>query len=895
MFDFIRDLLGVDDTRDALWKMLPPEDRSFRFSAYPRDAAVPVVYGTGRVQGKVIWAAPEFEFKAVSYKDSNLVYGVPVIPAVIAIAEGPVTVTKYFRDGKEVPFNTGTTDAKPLCGRNYGTDVSEVRTGTASQAAIPSLHSSGPPAQPSYGYVSYFYSSTLICENKSLPDVGFEVVGFCATLPNGQAHPADVITDLLTNTRYGAGLPASAVDVDHGPDGQTSTGYRAYCDAMGFTVSGVLESTGSAIDFLKNLLDSTNSAAVWSDGTLRIVPLAEANLPAAVALGVDDFIVPSPDEEPITVTRRPSEECRNIHPVRYRSSSFNYEERTAEASALDSVQVEGPKRAQDFQSVWITSDQVARNLAQLRAVRDSSVRNVLTFRLGWRHAALEPGDLVALTEPGLGISGMVCRIRSIEEDDQGTLTVEAEERPTGVANVITMEPQGADGLNTPPPYYVASVAEAALKVAASTVIPMKLWDFGPTDAGWTLTNLTGASVEASTARRYTVTTTGGYLSVTGLNLLPAESHGIAIRFRVVSGGSWEGALAYSNSNHSFSDSYSETFSFAPGEWTVRVLDLRTSGDFLSGGNITGFRFKLMSDTGSVVDLDWVQVGRFGTLSADLSNVIPGSVSADLLANGAVSAAKLADGSVSAAKLVAGAVGSDALATSAVVADKIAAGVIGTDHLVANAITAGKIAAGAMATSNYAEDGSGNPTTGAKLDHEGTALKVAAGNLQIGTKLLSEADIDIFNFGSANHGFTRSNGNGSYTNSGGIGVWPLASDFTGAQGMARDSYVVQGVVTTGSTACSLKVTAAGTYLISYRLSGRCTTSATDLTTKIKKNGSYLESTYVVSTLPAANAFVHHGDMVSLALAANDQIEVGIYVSPSLTIQVSDLSLFIQRLA
>jgi hypothetical protein len=44
--------------------------------------------------------------------------------------------------------------------------------------------------------------------------------------------------------------------------------------------------------------------------------------------------------------------------------------------------------------------------------------------------------------------------------------------------------------------------------------------------------------------------------------------------------------------------------------------------------------------------------------------------------------------------------------------------------------------GAISTPNYAEDGSGNPIAGAKLDSTGTALKVASGNLQIGTFTLA---------------------------------------------------------------------------------------------------------------------------------------------------------------
>lgn len=52
------------------------------------------------------------------------------------------------------------------------------------------------------------------------------------------------------------------------------------------------------------------------------------------------------------------------------------------------------------------------------------------------------------------------------------------------------------------------------------------------------------------------------------------------------------------------------------------------------------------------------------------------------------------------------------------------------------VSADKIAAGSLATTNYTEDGSGNATAGAKLDHTGTALKVAPGNLQLGAYVMA---------------------------------------------------------------------------------------------------------------------------------------------------------------
>lgn len=61
-----------------------------------------------------------------------------------------------------------------------------------------------------------------------------------------------------------------------------------------------------------------------------------------------------------------------------------------------------------------------------------------------------------------------------------------------------------------------------------------------------------------------------------------------------------------------------------------------------------------------------------------------------------------------------------------------------------------LAADAVQTSNYAEDGSGVPVTGAKLDHTGQALKVAPGSVQIGIACTVES-------GSAAPSFTNRGG------------------------------------------------------------------------------------------------------------------------------------------
>ena len=64
-------------------------------------------------------------------------------------------------------------------------------------------------------------------------------------------------------------------------------------------------------------------------------------------------------------------------------------------------------------------------------------------------------------------------------------------------------------------------------------------------------------------------------------------------------------------------------------------------------------------------------------------------------------------------------------------------------IVDGAITTNKLNANSIQTSNYAESG-GNPTAGCKMDIQGTALKVAPNNLQVGQYVATDAFFRAFN-------------------------------------------------------------------------------------------------------------------------------------------------------
>jgi hypothetical protein len=67
--------------------------------------------------------------------------------------------------------------------------------------------------------------------------------------------------------------------------------------------------------------------------------------------------------------------------------------------------------------------------AQLQLQRRTYIRNTYQFKLGWRYCLLDPMDIVLISDASLGLAAAPIRITQIAEDENGELTVTAEEIP----------------------------------------------------------------------------------------------------------------------------------------------------------------------------------------------------------------------------------------------------------------------------------------------------------------------------------------------------------------------------------------------------------------------------------------------------------------------------------
>nr|DAU92850.1 MAG TPA: tail protein [Caudoviricetes sp.] len=263
----------------------------------------------------------------------------------------------------------------------------------------------------------------------------FEVIGklgYSGNIPD--ANPREIIRDLLTNQRYGCGFPVDSIgDTDR---------YSNYCRAVGIFLSPAYTEQGEAQRNISELLEQTNSAAVFSQGRLKIVPYGDGNYSGNGAVYVadnkalydltdDDFIV-SGAEDPVSVERKTNADAFNQIQVEYLDRDNDYNVAIAEVKDQANIEQYGLRPKEAVKMHGICNSKVAQKVAQQLLQRALYVRNEYEFKLGWKYCLLEPMDIVTLTDAGLGLNKTPVRITEIEEDEEGVLSIKAEDYPVGV-------------------------------------------------------------------------------------------------------------------------------------------------------------------------------------------------------------------------------------------------------------------------------------------------------------------------------------------------------------------------------------------------------------------------------------------------------------------------------
>ncbi len=432
---------------------------------------LPVVFGQNRLAGNLI---DYTDFTAiatttrtrsggkggggkVTQEDTKYTYEAAVI---MGLCHGQIAgVVSYWRD-KDRHF-----------------DLSELSltlmSGSHTQAPWAYMQGKHPERAITYADTAYLCSPNYsLGSNAQVPNHSFEVAGLRQIGSGNPDAAADqVLQDMLTNADWAAAFPAQRL--------APLDDYRNYTRANGLFLSPVLQEQQEAREHISLLLEQTNSAPVWSNDQLKIIPYGDEavsgngasytpNLTPVYDLTVDDFLADE-GEPPLQIERISQADRKNRVVVEYLDRANAYNIATASAQDQTSIARDGYRPMEPLRMHGICRGDVAQKVAQLRLQRSLYIANEYEFRLGWKYALLEPMDVVTLTEPGLGLNRLPVRITRIEEDVAGTLTVAAEDFPAGVGTAKVAPGQPSLGSSTnfnaaPGSAYAPVIFEAPLQI-----------------------------------------------------------------------------------------------------------------------------------------------------------------------------------------------------------------------------------------------------------------------------------------------------------------------------------------------------------------------------------------------------------------------------------------------
>jgi hypothetical protein len=421
-----------------------PAIGSLRYNTAQAGSVVPLVYGTQRLSVNLIefWgftsAAGGKGGKGLGggagKKAANAQYSVDVA---FGLCQGPVSLTGASHGiggNNRIWANGGIAAGTAAVGLNF-------YAGADAQPPDP-VFASADPNTPVIGYsgTAYVTGTPLnLGASPALPNISFEITGI-AHGTAGPAFPDDarpdaIVTDLLTNPRYGAGFPPANLD-----SAGALADWGAYCQAAGLAMSLLLDRQQPCARWLEEIAQLTVSAVLWSGNLLKIIPYGDQPLSSngaawtpdliwQYALTDADFLPFGGADDPVQLTRSDPAQATNWLALEYMDSATGYNPQLVPAFDQGMIDLYGLRSEPPVQAHEFTNAVSAAMSAQLMLQRRLYLRNFLKFRLGWRYALLEPMDIVLVSDAALGLAQAPFRITQIDEDDNGELTVTAEEIP----------------------------------------------------------------------------------------------------------------------------------------------------------------------------------------------------------------------------------------------------------------------------------------------------------------------------------------------------------------------------------------------------------------------------------------------------------------------------------
>lgn len=308
------------------------------------------------------------------------------------------------------------------------------------------LYSKHPDQALPYPFLGYVACANYdLGGSASLSNHNFEVISditFSDTIHD--ANPADVIEDFITNPLYGASPSLQMADLSE---------FRTYCAATNLLISPALTEQREAFEIINEIVEAVNCAVVPSPDGLKIRSYGDSvvsgngvtfipNLEPVYHLTDDDFLG---EDQPVRVRRSRDTDAYNHCQIEYVNRFNQYNTETVEAKDQANIEMFGLRTQDPVKHDFFCEPKIARHAVQLLLQRKLYVRNEYEFELGWKYCRLEPMDIVTITDESLGLNRFPVRITRVEEDEEGVLSITAEELAVGSRSAVEYDLQSSNG------------------------------------------------------------------------------------------------------------------------------------------------------------------------------------------------------------------------------------------------------------------------------------------------------------------------------------------------------------------------------------------------------------------------------------------------------------------
>lgn len=230
-----------------------------------------------------------------------------------------------------------------------------------------------------------------------------------------------IIYQILTNPVFGMGISESLIDQDS---------YQAaldYCDAQGFRVSVQYTREQDILGAIEDLLALYGGYLIDSGGSVRFgIATAENSQTPVRVIDNHHLIPPKEGAPPVTVTKGAKQDGFNKVRVNYFDRALDYRQNQYEIGDEVDQDFNGV-RFKELPAVFVMNISMAQAVAERALWTNLYARDTYEFKLGWKDADLEPGDVITLVDsfhPELS-GGVNVRIAHWQEKDRGKFDVTA--------------------------------------------------------------------------------------------------------------------------------------------------------------------------------------------------------------------------------------------------------------------------------------------------------------------------------------------------------------------------------------------------------------------------------------------------------------------------------------